>query len=60
MLSDDPRSMLQARVQQGLMPSKSESMIWLGSLAPNVMVKWLSISWCLRFCSVRGFSLGCL
>lgn len=37
-------SRLGARVQQGLTPMKLSDSIWLGSLAPKVIVKWLNIS----------------
>lgn len=37
-------SRLGARVQHGLTPMKLALSIWLGSLAPKVMLKWLSIS----------------
>jgi hypothetical protein len=53
-------SRLGARVQHGLTPMKLALSIWFGSLAPKVMLNWLSISWCLRFCSVRGRWLGCI
>lgn len=49
---------LLGRVQHGLTPMNDALSIWLGSEAPKVMVKWLSISWWRRFCVVRGFSLG--
>lgn len=37
-------SRLGARVQHGLTPMKLALSIWLGSEAPKVMLKWLSIS----------------
>lgn len=56
--SDLSMSRLGARVQHGLTPMKLRLSIWSGSLAPKVMVKWLNISWCLRFWSVSGRWLG--
>lgn len=60
LVSARPMSRLGDRVQHGLTPMKLSDSIWSGSLAPKVMVKWLSISWCLRFCSVSGRWLGCI
>lgn len=49
---------LPGRVQHGLTPMKLCVSIWLGSLAPKVMLKWESISWWRRFWAVRGLSRG--